>query len=139
MKLILFLVLILVPRLGLSDACQCVGAEKDYDPQKGFYFDKITPGLVSHISARFSCTYTCKDSRGGLWKVSYIHEETRKGKKGGGPENAKWFLCDNSVGRFIPHYSLDQISYFEAIPYGPFNPALANRPELKSFAREKCR
>ena len=120
--------------------CQCVGGIKDYDPAKGYYFDRVSgSGFSKTISARFSCSYTCKDSQNNYQQVSYIHEESHRGGISSGPEHAKWFICDNSIGQFIPHHDLmGKLIYYDTIAWGPFDASQGPRPEFKKWASQNC-
>lgn len=123
--------------LGL---CQCVGGMKDYDPTKGYYYDRVErSGLRKKISGRFACSYTCRDTNGEYWKVSYVHEEWHWGGKARGPEDAQKFICDKSISQFIPKRDLmGNISYYETVPYGAFDARVGGRAEFHQFAQGLC-
>lgn len=122
-------------------ACQCVGGMKDYNPDKGYYFDKVEQvGLRKKISARFSCSYSCRDSRGEYWSVSYIHEEWHWGGKSSGSQQAQWFICDNSISKFTPKYDhTGKLIYYETIAYGPFDATQTRRAEFRQWSDYSCK
>lgn len=121
-------------------ACQCEGAIKDYSAEKGYYFDRVSGSRFSKIiSGRFECSYSCRDSRGDFWRVSYIHEETHRGGKSAGAKNAKRFICSQSIDRFVPHRDMmGNLLYYDAIPRGPFDALSAERPEIREWATNFC-
>jgi hypothetical protein len=120
---------------GAPGACECQFAHKDYDAEKGYYFDRVTYLPFPQVSARFGCVYYCQDSAGGFWNVTHVLEESHFGVSKGGVANAKKFICPNSVGQFIPrHDPYGELVYYETTPYGNFSAAKTSIPEVREWS-----
>jgi hypothetical protein len=116
--------------------CQCEGAYKDYDPGKGYYYDRVSGLIVKSVSARFACVYTCKNAQGKSSPLTYILTESHHARSVGGPQQAKWFICPYSIRAFIPKHANGQVLYYETEPFGPFYPAESIMPDFKNWAAQ---
>lgn len=122
-------------------ACQCRFSHKDYDPEKGYYFDRVTYFPVPKLSGRFACIYTCQDSTGEQWDVNHLYKASYIGWKKGGVENAKKFICPSSVADFTPKYdAIGHLLYYETTLVGNFSAASSGIPEIQEWAQASgCR
>lgn len=117
------------------NACQCQFSHKDYDPEKGYYFDKVDYFPLPTISGRFGCIYYCQDSQGQYWYVEHTYQNSYFGWEKGGVSNAKKFICPSSVQSFHPKYdTMGTLLYYETTPYGNFSAAQTSIAELKNWA-----
>lgn len=121
-------------------ACNCRFSHKDYDAEKGYYFDKVDLLPYPTVSGRFGCIYYCEDSAGGFWYIHHVYENKYFGWTKGGVENAKKFICPSSVSRFIPKYDMmGTLMYYQTEPYGNFSAAQSSIPEVREWAAQSCR
>ncbi len=128
-----------IDSLGL---CKCRATDKDYDPDRGFYFDKYDWPFLRY---RFACRYECTANGESTQVEGYVHEEKRWqlfGQKGG-PDIARFFNCRRSISRFIPRCSSDDYLkndpiYYEPVPLGDFDPRGSGIEGLEKWAEENC-
>jgi hypothetical protein len=141
---LIFVLLIVFSAHVMADVsptpCSCHYADKDYDPAKGYYFDRKSNDPLPKISYRMECLYVCSDKNNKLWRVSYVHSESRYGHKVGGVTHAKHFVCDLAIKRFIPIYDVpDHISMYEVELQGDFPSEFMNhRPSFKEWNDLNC-
>jgi hypothetical protein len=119
--------------------CQCRFGSKDYDPQKGYYFDRLTWDPFPHVSGHFACNYLCADKEGYLVRVGSILDESYVGWTKGGPDNAKKFICKYSIDQFIPITDeLGRVVLYDTTPGRDFDPKTGVVPELRNWAGQYC-
>jgi hypothetical protein len=121
------------------EQCQCVWSSKDYDTEKGYYFDKFQFLPVWSYESHFGCVYTCKRPNGSLEQVDYAHTDWYTWWYKSTPHAAKYNICHQQIRKFTPRYrdGYGVLEYYQTEDYGPFSASTSKVKNIRIWAKAR--